>query len=109
MNTLLTTIESIGIGKEVLYLTSSAIALITALACIFLIVIFFSLIFRWMRTGINKDEKYDLFEMAALRKTAENVGINLSHEKRLQDVENGKTFRKRLEEKLVKDMFQEEQ
>lgn len=101
-------VETLSAGKEMLYFTSSMVLLIIAIACVLIIVVFFALAFRWMRSYIGKDEKYNLFEMAALRKTAENAGIDLSTETRLQSIENGRTFRRRLEEKLIKDTFEAE-
>lgn len=100
-------VETVSAGKEAMYLTSSIVMLLIALVCIFVIIGFFTLLSRWMRSSFNKDEKYNLFEMAALRKTAENAGIDLSTEARLQSIENGRTFRRRLEEKIVKDVLDE--
>jgi len=111
MNILLETnaVETLSVGKDMMYFTSSMVVLLIAMACVLITVIFFALAFRWMRSYIGKDEKYNLFEMAALRKTAENAGIDLSTETRLQSIENGRTFRRRLEEKLIKDTFEEEE
>jgi len=108
MNIVMAT-EAISVGKEMFYLTSAVgIILIVMVFCI-LALVFFSVLIRWLRSSMNKDEHYNLFEMGALRKVAEKAGIDMTYEKKLMDIQNGKTFRRRLEEKVIEDIFGKEE
>ena len=96
------------LGKGLLYMTDAIVVLLIALVIIVILFAFFSIMFRWIRSYVNKDERYNLFEMGALRKVAEKVGIDTTYEKKLLELQNGKTFRRQLEEKIMKDTFKKE-
>lgn len=99
---------SVEIGKSMLYMVDAIVVLLIVLVFLLIMLAFFFTIFRWMRSYVNKDERYNLFEIGALRKTADKVGINLAYEKKLLELQNGKTFRRQLEEKIMKDTFKKE-
>lgn len=101
-------IVATGLGMDMLYMANAIIVLLVALVFLLIILVFFSVIFRWIRSFASKDERYNLFEIGALRKTADKAGIDLAYEKKLMELQNGKTFRRQLEEKIMKDTFKKE-
>ncbi len=57
---------------------------------------------------INKDIKYSLLEEMKLDEIAKKKGIDLDKElsKRQLDIDKSKSFRKKLEEEVFKEMFE---
>lgn len=101
MNMLMTT----EVGKEMFYMANSLVLLLLTLVICVIMIAFFSLLIRWLRSSFNKDERYNLVEIGALRQVAEKIGIDMNYEKKLLEIQNGKTFRRRLEEKIMQDIF----
>ena len=89
----------IGIGGLVLFLVISWIIFRLYKKCIL-----------YIESGINREEKYNIFEEITLDKMAEEKGINLNAElikKELLKTEK-KSFRKKLEEQMYENMFGKE-
>lgn len=67
--------------------------------------VFFSIVMRWLRNLADRDEHYCFVEIGALRKTAEVLGIDVGYEKKLLAMNDRKTFRRKLEERIIADTF----
>jgi transcriptional regulator CtsR len=63
---------------------------------------------RYLKSNVDKESKFELFEELVLDKVAGKKGINLMKaaiERRI--TETSKSFRKRIEEEMVKEMFED--
>lgn len=96
-------------GKSFMYFTYSVSTLILVFVFALIFLVFAMIVLRYFRSILNKEDRYNIFEIGALRKVAEKVGIDLNYEKKLIDIENGRTFRRRLEEKMIKDIFEKDE
>ena len=96
-------------GKDMFYFANALAIILIALVIVVIILAFFGLFIRWFSSYINKDERYNLVEVGALRQIAEKIGIDMNYEKKLIDIQNGRTFRRRLEEKIIEDIFGNEE
>ena len=97
-------------------LTASAYDLFSVIAVLilfFIVAIVFLIFFMRVLGRVSmmfvKENRYDVFEIGALRKLANKVGIDLSEEFSRIDIEGGRTFRSKIEEKMYKELFEEEE
>ena len=100
-------IEPMSIGS----LFTGLASLIVALTMAYIFYRFYIKICQMLDIWINKEAKYEILEETYLDKIGKDKGINLEKEliRRNMFRQEKKTFRKRLEEQIYKEMFGEKE
>ena len=92
-------------GIEMFYTTNAVVSLLLALVVFLIVLTIFIVVMKWIRNLVSKEEHYCFTEIGALRKVANSLGIDINYEKKLLELQDGRTFRRKLEERIIADTF----
>lgn len=89
-----------------MYETVGLASLIVAVAFFMFMAVVIALIINAINSSERKQKRYDLFELTLLNEFAKKKGFDLTIEEAKDRITSDKTFRKRIQEELLKEFIE---